>query len=87
MPMNVFLTNQKKLAAAAGVSEQHLSLIKKGANGISDDLAGKLETITQIKKITWASSKKSTQLNISLKKFFKEERLREVQALKQISNR
>jgi len=86
--MTVFLTNQKKLAAAVGISDNHMSQIKKGGHGISDDLAGKLEAITSIQKVTWASAgKKTQQLANSLKKFFREEQAREIDALKKISTR
>jgi len=84
--MAVFLTNQKKLAASVGISEVHMTQLKKGLNGISDSLAEKLETITGISRITWASAgRKSSQLSISLKKFFRLEKIREIDALQRMS--
>lgn len=85
--MGVFLTTQKKLAAAVGVSEWHLSSIKAG-KGVSDALACRLEEATGIKNTTWASAgTKAERLKSSLKRFFKEEREREQIALKKAAAR
>jgi predicted transcriptional regulator len=87
--MHVFLTNHTKLALAAGVSNQHISQVKRGAWGMSAALAEKLEMLTrhQVKRELWVSaSTKKTALNNALKKFFKEEKERENLALKRISH-
>lgn len=81
--MNVFLTNQKKLAAAVEISQEHLSRLKKGLYSVSDDVAGKLEAATGIKKIVWASATdKSEKLGAALDRFFRDEKARELAAIK-----
>jgi plasmid maintenance system antidote protein VapI len=81
--MQVFLTDQKRLAAAVGVSTVHLSNIKNGKTGVSDRLGDKLENATRIKKMVWATGSK--KLELSLKRFFRDERSREMAYLKSMS--
>lgn len=79
--MGLFITNQKKLAAAVGVTTCHISNIIRGVSGLTDEFGDQLEITTGIKKITWATAgKEKSQLAASLRKFFRKEADREIEA-------
>ncbi len=67
--MRVFITNNKKLAAMAGVTSQYLSAAKKTAS-ISNSLAELLKKITGIEHDFWQKSSLIGELNSKLKSFF-----------------
>jgi len=84
--VTVYLTNQKKLCLAVGATSEHLSHIKKGTYVVSDSLATRLEDVTGIKKVTWASAgREDSKIDVLLKKFFKAEKDRERVAISSLA--
>lgn len=75
--MKSFITNQKKLAKAAGVTQQHLSAVKRARYAVSDELANTLASITDIPSITWISPSRNKILCTALKAFFQKEKASE----------
>lgn len=85
--MNVFLTSQRKLAQAAGMSYSHLSLVKSGNNAPSDVKAKRLERITGIKSSMWIGAvRHQDRIEKALDRFFTAERQRERKALREYSD-
>jgi len=64
------ITNQTKLASAVSITIQHLSNIKHGKSGVSDELAQLLEEITGIKRTLWLSTTRKKTLQRELNTFF-----------------
>lgn len=73
--MKEFITSQLKLAEALGITPQYLSVVKK-SNTASDVLLQKLEEVTGIKQILWASPARRRTLEKELNAFFCKERLK-----------
>jgi len=69
-----FITNQTKLASALNVTIQHLSNVKHGKSGVSDELAKLLEQITGIKRTLWMSTTRVKTLQRELDTFFKKQK-------------
>lgn len=76
--MPEYKTNQKQLAAALGITMQHLSNVKHGKSGISDELALSLEGITGIKRTIWMATTRKKTLQRELDNFFEREKQREI---------
>jgi len=69
-----YITNQTKLALAVNITIQHLSNIKHGKSGVSDELAQLLEQITGIKRTLWISTTKTKTLQRKLDTFFRQQK-------------
>ncbi len=67
-----FYTSQKALAAAVGITPEHLSASKGG--GLGDTTVEQLADITGIAGHTWNNPKKKATLNKLLRSFFAEQR-------------
>jgi len=70
----IYVTNQTKLASIIGVTIQHLSNVKHGKSGVSDELAKLLEQITGIKRTLWMSATRVKTLQRELNTFFKKQK-------------
>ena len=71
--MREYLTTQVKLSKALGISPEYFSMLKK-YHTASNDLLQKLEKLTGIQQILWASPSRSRSLKVALKEFFTKER-------------
>lgn len=78
----IFITNQNKLSEIAGITPQHLSSIKAGTRGASDELLSALVSLTEINRDTWISKSSKLTLKRELKAFFKKEKDNESEFLR-----
>ena len=66
--MAAFITNQSQLAQALGISSSWFTTVKD-THCASDELLVRLEALTGISQVYWASPKRKRQLNQQLKAF------------------